>query len=48
VALLADVDGKVASSYSAYSARLGAKRAVVVIDEQGIVRHCHDHLGLDF
>ena len=49
VPLLADVDGKVASSYSAYSARLGPKRAVVVIDEQGIVRHRHDHLlGLDF
>jgi thioredoxin-dependent peroxiredoxin len=49
VALLADVDGKVASSYSAYSPRLGTKRAVIVIDEQGIVRHRHDHLlGLDF
>jgi peroxiredoxin Q/BCP len=49
VPLLADVDGKVASSYSAYSARLGTKRAVIVIDEQGVVRHRHDHLlGLDF
>jgi peroxiredoxin Q/BCP len=49
VPLLADVDGKVASSYSAYSPRLGTKRAVIVIDEQGIVRHRHDHLlGLDF
>jgi peroxiredoxin len=28
---------------------LGVKRAVIVIDEQGIVRHRHDHLlGLDY
>ena len=32
-----------------YSPRLGTKRAVIVIDEQGIVRHRHDHLlGLDY
>lgn len=49
VPLLADADGKVAQSYSAHSSRLGTKRAVVVIDEQGVVRHRHDHLlGLDF
>jgi thioredoxin-dependent peroxiredoxin len=49
VSLLADVDGAVASSYSAHSSRLGTKRAVIVIDEQGIVRHRHDHLlGLDY
>jgi peroxiredoxin Q/BCP len=49
VPLLADVDGKVAGAYSAYSQRLGTKRAVIVIDEQGVVRHRHDHLlGLDF
>lgn len=50
VPLLADLDGDVARSYSAYSLRLGmTKRAVVVIDEEGIVRHRHDHLlGLDF
>jgi peroxiredoxin Q/BCP len=49
VPLLADVDKQVAKSYSAYSPRLGIKRAVIVIDEQGIVRHRHDHLlGLDF
>jgi peroxiredoxin Q/BCP len=48
VPLLADVDGAVASAYSA-SNRLGTKRAVIVIDEQGIVRHRHDHmLGLDY
>lgn len=48
VPLLADVDGAVARSYSATN-RLGTKRAVIVIDEQGIVRHRHDHLlGLDY
>jgi peroxiredoxin Q/BCP len=49
VPLLADVDKEVARAYSAYSARLGTKRAAIVIDEDGIVRHRHDHLlGLDF
>jgi thioredoxin-dependent peroxiredoxin len=49
VPLLADVDKRVAKAYGAFSARLGTKRAVVVIDEQGIVRHRHDHLlGLDY
>jgi thioredoxin-dependent peroxiredoxin len=49
VPLLADVDKSVAKAYSAFSPRLGTKRAVVVIDEQGVVRHRHDHmLGLDY
>jgi thioredoxin-dependent peroxiredoxin len=49
VPLLADVDKQVARAYDAYSQRLGVKRAVIVIDEQGIVRHRHDHLlGLDY
>jgi thioredoxin-dependent peroxiredoxin len=49
VPLLADVDKKVARAYDSFSARLGTKRAVIVIDEQGIVRHRHDHLlGLDY
>lgn len=49
VPLLADVDRQVAQAYSAFSPRLGTKRAVIVIDEQGIVRHRHDHmLGLDY
>lgn len=48
VPLLADVDGAVAKAYGATN-RLGTKRAVIVIDEQGIVRHRHDHLlGLDY
>ena len=49
VPLLADVDKTVAREYDAFSPRLGVKRAVIVIDEQGIVRHRHDHaLGLDY
>jgi peroxiredoxin Q/BCP len=49
VPLLADVGGELAKSYSTYSSRLGTKRAVIVIDEQGVVRARHDHLlGLDY
>jgi thioredoxin-dependent peroxiredoxin len=49
VPLLADVDKQVARAYDAFSPRLGVKRAVIVIDEQGVVRHRHDHLlGLDY
>src|SRR5580704_17524311 len=48
VPLLADVDGAVAGKYAAHG-RLGTKRAVVIVDEEGIVRHRHDHLlGLDY
>ncbi len=48
VPLLADVDGAVAKAYSAHGP-MGTKRAVVVIDEEGVVRHRHDHLlGLDY
>jgi len=48
VPLLADVDGAVAKAYGAHG-RLGTKRAVIVIDEEGIVRHRHDHLlGLGY
>jgi peroxiredoxin len=35
VPLLADVDKDVARKYDAFSSRLGVKRAVIVIDEQG-------------
>jgi peroxiredoxin Q/BCP len=49
VPLLADVDGAVAKAYSTYGKPLGTKRAVIIIDEDGIVRHRHDHLlGLDY
>jgi peroxiredoxin Q/BCP len=48
VPLLADVDKQVARLYSSHGP-LGTKRAVIVIDEQGVVRHRHDHLlGLDY
>ena len=48
--LLADVDKAVAKAYSAVTPGIGATaRAVIVIDEQGTVRHRHDHrLGLDY
>jgi thioredoxin-dependent peroxiredoxin len=49
VPLLADVDHAVARAYGAHAGPLGTKRAVIVIDEDGIVRHRHDHLlGLDY
>jgi peroxiredoxin Q/BCP len=50
VPLLADVDKAVAKVYSAVMPGVGSTaRAVIVIDEQGIVRHRHDHrLGLDY
>jgi thioredoxin-dependent peroxiredoxin len=48
VPLLADTDGAVARAYGA-SSRLGTRRAVVMIDEDGIVRYRHDHmLGLSY
>jgi peroxiredoxin Q/BCP len=49
VPLLADEDGAVARSYGAHAPIGGTKRAVIIVDEEGIVRHRHDHLlGLDF
>ncbi len=49
VPLLADEDSAVARAYGAHSALTGTKRAVVIVDEDGVVRHRHDHrLGLDF
>jgi peroxiredoxin Q/BCP len=49
VPLLADPGGEVAKQYGAWGGPLGTKRAVIVIDEQGVVRHRHDHrLGLDY
>ncbi len=45
VPLLADPGGRVAQAYSAFARRLGiTRRAVIVVDEQGVVRHRHDHL----
>jgi thioredoxin-dependent peroxiredoxin len=49
VPLLADADKGVAKAYGAWSRVLGTKRAVIIVDGDGIVRHRHDHaLGLDF
>lgn len=49
VPLLADVDRAVAGAYGAVTPVGTTSRAVVIVDEQGIVRHRHDHrLGLDF
>ncbi len=50
VPLLADEDKSVAKAYSAVMPGVGSTaRAVIVVDEQGVVRHRHDHrLGLDY
>jgi thioredoxin-dependent peroxiredoxin len=49
VPLLADEGGDVAKQYGAHAPIVGTKRAVIVIDEDGIVRYRHDHrLGLDY
>jgi peroxiredoxin Q/BCP len=49
VPLLADVDAAVAKAYGAHAPLIGTRRSVVIVDEDGIVRHRHDHmLGLDF
>jgi peroxiredoxin Q/BCP len=49
VPLLADEDGTVAKAYGTHAPVVGTKRAVVIVDEDGVVRHRHDHLlGLDF
>ena len=49
VPLLADPDSEVAKLYGAWMRVRGAKRAVVIVDEQGRVAYRHDHtLGFDF
>jgi peroxiredoxin Q/BCP len=49
VPLLADEDRAVAKLYGAAAPLVGTRRAAVVIDAEGIVRHHHVHtLGLDF
>jgi thioredoxin-dependent peroxiredoxin len=49
VPLLADEEGAVAKAYGAWARIVGTRRAVVIVDGDGIVRHRHDHtLGLDF
>jgi thioredoxin-dependent peroxiredoxin len=49
VPLLADEGGAVAKAYEAHAPVVGTKRAVIIVDEEGVVRYRHDHrLGLDF
>src|SRR3954471_22986662 len=49
VPLLADADGAVAKLYDAHAPVVGTRRAVIVVDGEGVVRTRHDHrLGLDF
>ena len=49
IPLLADTESEVAKLYDAHAAVVGTRRAVIVIDGEGIVRARHDHrLGLDF
>ena len=49
VPLLADTENEVAREYGAYRRFGGTRRAVVIVDEDGVVRHRHDHtLGLDY
>ena len=49
VPLLADRGSRVAKSYDAHAPVVGTRRAVVIVDEEGVVRYRHDHLfGLDF
>src|SRR5215212_5525069 len=49
VPLLADEGGAVAKAYGTHVPVVGTRRAAIVIDEEGVVRHRHDHrLGLDF
>jgi peroxiredoxin Q/BCP len=49
VPLLADTEHSVAQAYGAHARVVGTRRSVVIVDEDGIVRHRHDHmLGLDY
>jgi peroxiredoxin Q/BCP len=49
VPLLADEDKSVAKAYGACAPMVGTRRAVVVVDEAGVIRHHFVHrLGLDF
>src|SRR5690242_7580205 len=49
VPLLADVDKKVAKAYGVSIPVVGTRRAVFVVDEDGVVRFKHVHmLGVDY
>jgi peroxiredoxin Q/BCP len=49
VPLLADEGGAVAKRYDAHAPLVGTRRAVVIVDEEGVVSYRHDHrMGLDY
>jgi peroxiredoxin Q/BCP len=49
VPLLADRDGAVAKLFGAHAPVVGTRRAVVIVDGEGVIRARHDHrLGLDY
>jgi peroxiredoxin Q/BCP len=49
VPLLADVDKSAAKSYGVSAPIVGTRRAVFVVDEEGVVRFKHVHmLGIDY
>jgi peroxiredoxin Q/BCP len=49
VPLLADVDRRAAKAYGVSAPLVGTRRAVFVVDEEGVVRFKHVHmLGLDY
>lgn len=49
VPLLADEDNAVAKSYGAHAPVVGTRRSAIIVDEDGVVLHRHDHmLGFNF
>ena len=49
VPLLADPDRSVAKAFGVSAPLVGTRRAVIIVDEEGVVRYRHVHrLGLDF
>ena len=47
--LLADEGGKVAKAFGVSAPVVGTRRAVFIVDEQGVVRHRHVHaLGISY
>ncbi len=49
VPLLADTEKKVAKSFKVVAPVIGVRRAMFIIDEEGIVRYAHTHaLGVTF
>jgi peroxiredoxin Q/BCP len=49
VPLLADADRSVAKAYGVSAPMVGTRRAVIIVDEAGVIRHRHVHrLGVSF